>query len=85
MCVIIDTTKGEHPKQRKREKNMKIVDTNTNGTVAEILGGNRMTLDEAINNEHALVFVEKSSIANNPFEQMDWEVDSIMREIEGRN
>lgn len=28
---------------------MKIVDTNTNGTVAEILGGNRMTLDEAIN------------------------------------
>lgn len=37
------------------------------------------------NDEHALVFVEKSSIANNPFEQMDWEVDSIMREIEGRN
>ena len=35
------------------------------------------------NNEHALVFVEKSSIANNPFEQMDWEIDSIMREIEG--
>lgn len=28
---------------------MKIVDTNTNETVAEILGGNRMTLDEAIN------------------------------------
>lgn len=37
------------------------------------------------NDEHALVFVEKSSIANNPFEQMDWEVDSIMREIDGRN
>ena len=37
------------------------------------------------NDEHALVFVEKSSIANNPFEQMDWEVDSIMREIEWRN
>lgn len=37
------------------------------------------------NDEHAFVFVEKSSIANNPFEQMDWEVDSIMREIEGRN
>lgn len=35
------------------------------------------------NDEHALVFVEKSSIANNPFEQMDWEIDSIMREIEG--
>ena len=28
---------------------MKIVNTNTNGTVAEILGGDRMTLDEAIN------------------------------------
>ncbi len=35
------------------------------------------------NDEHALVFVEKSSVANNPFEQMDWEIDSIMREIEG--
>ena len=35
------------------------------------------------NNEHALVFVEKQSIANNPFEQMVWEIDSIMREIEG--
>lgn len=37
------------------------------------------------NDEHALVFVEKSSIANNPFEQMDLEIDSIMREIEGGN
>lgn len=35
------------------------------------------------NDEHALVFVEKSSVANNPFEQVDWEIDSIMREIEG--
>ena len=35
------------------------------------------------NDEHAIVFVEKSNIENNPFEQMDWEIDSIMREIEG--
>ena len=37
------------------------------------------------NDEHVLVFFEKSNIANNPFEQIDWEVDSIMREIEWRN
>ncbi len=43
------------------------------------------TVQYITNDEHALVFVEKSSIANNPFEQMDREIDSIMREIEVRN
>lgn len=33
--------------------------------------------------EAVLMSYDKTNIAPNPFRKMDWEIDSIMREIEG--
>ena len=33
--------------------------------------------------EVVLMSFDKTNIAPNPFRKMDWEIDSIMREIEG--
>lgn len=40
---------------------------------------------EEATSEHVMVIYDRTNIAPNPFKQMDYDRDSIMREIEGRN